>query len=65
MDQSLDLAQFRLHLDAHASVRVLSRLDDPDVLSVLLLLAFHLLSPVIVLKSHILSVARSRFDMEC
>ena len=59
-----DPAQLLLDLDACASVRVLSRLDDPNVLSVLVLLAAHTFTLVILLKFVEFCIALAMFDVE-
>jgi len=59
-----DSANLLLHLDASSSIRVLARLDDPDVLAILVPLAVEALLLVVFLKSVVFSIVLSILDVE-
>jgi hypothetical protein len=63
-DQVANLVQVLLHLDAVAPVRILARLDDPDVLARLVRVALHLLGLVVLLEFGKLGVIVPHLDVE-
>lgn len=65
VSKASDLRELGLDLDASSTVRVLTRLDDPDVLAMLLLLAFARFILIVCFESCILGVRCARLDVEC
>ena len=64
MHKTADLGELRLNLDTSTTIRVLARLDNPNILAVLLLLTFALFILIVRFETAILWISRARLDVE-